>query len=115
MPGLFLRFGITVSYRPLNNDSFRCLAFIALSLFANSIYAILPWLDPNDLPDRLLRVFVLANRYSYDLAALLKVLGQLLLVGTEVHVLYENAAGVRIVVTDRFVLRVVMGFRVVLV
>lgn len=37
MPGLFLRFGFTVSWRPLNNDSFRCLALSALSLLANSM------------------------------------------------------------------------------
>jgi hypothetical protein len=41
MPGLFLRLGITVSWRPLNNDSFKCLALSALSLLANSMYAIL--------------------------------------------------------------------------
>ena len=60
-------------------------------------------------------MLVLADRDSYDLAALLEVLGQLLLVRVKVYIFNEDTARVGVLFGDAFILGLVMGFRVVLV
>lgn len=60
-------------------------------------------------------MLVLADRDSYDLAALLEVLGQLLLVRVKVYIFDEDTARVGVFLGDAFILGLVMGFRVVLV
>lgn len=60
-------------------------------------------------------MLVLADRDSYDLAALLEVLGQLLLVRVKVYIFDEDTARVGVLLGDAFILGLVMGFRVVLV
>ena len=52
------------------------------------------------LPYGRLRVFILADCYSYNLATLFKVVCQLLLVCRKVDIFYEHATGIGVILWD---------------